>query len=132
MKDNSGYGNIPHAFFDFITFLTDALPLRSMPTFIELLNGKWSWVNIARHLMRMLTVFFPEEERFLVLDDTLLFLSSKKAPGSHIYHQHRSKENRPQYVRGQNWVWPGCGRTRFRHGINSFALKNDEKNRQQQ
>jgi hypothetical protein len=101
MKDNSGYDNIPHAFFDFITFLTDALPLRSVPTFIELLVGamltqhgfvthawlaidplrhwttyykwiecgKWSWVNIARRLMRMLTVFFPEEERFLTLDD---------------------------------------------------------------
>ena len=136
MKNNPGYGNIPHAFFDFITFLADALPVRSVPTFIELLigamltqhgfvthawlaidayrhwttyykwieYGRWSWVYLARRLARMLTVFFPEEERFLTLDDTLLFRSSKKAPGSHIYHQHGTKENRPQYVRGQNWV----------------------------
>lgn len=136
MNDNPGYGNIPHAFFDFITFLTDALPLRSVPTFIELLigamltqhgfvthawlatgtlkhwttyykwieYGQWSWVNVARRLARLITVFFHEEERFLTLDDTLLFRSSKKAPGSRIYHQHGTKENRPQYVRGQNWV----------------------------
>lgn len=136
MKDNPGYSNIPHAFFDFITFLTEALPLRSVPTFIELLvgailtqqgfvthawlaidacrhwtsyykwieYGQWSWVAVARRLARLLTTFFPEEERFMALDDTLLFRSSKKAPGSHIYHQHGTKENRPQYVRGQNWV----------------------------
>jgi hypothetical protein len=45
-----------------------------------------------------------EPHRFLALDDTLLFRSSKKAPGSHVYHQHGTKENRPQFVRGQNWV----------------------------
>ncbi len=39
MNGNPGYGNIPHAFFDFITFLSDALPLRSVPTFVELLIG---------------------------------------------------------------------------------------------
>lgn len=136
MNDTSGYRHIPHAFFEFITFLTNALPLRSVPTFLELLigamltqhgfvthawlaidacrhwtsyykwieYGKWSWVAVACRLAQLVTVYFPEPHRFLALDDTLLFRSSKKAPGSHIYHQHGTKENRPQFARGQNWV----------------------------
>jgi len=136
MYDKSGYRHIPHAFFEFITFLTNALPLRSVPTFLELLigamqtqhgfvthawlaidaylhwtsyykwieYGKWSWVALARRLAQLVTVYFPEPHRFLALDDTLLFRSSRKAPGSHIYHQHGTKENRPQFVRGQNWI----------------------------
>ncbi|WP_087463134.1 hypothetical protein [Oleiphilus messinensis] len=37
--DAKGYGNIPEILFDWITFLVKALPLRSVPTFIELLIG---------------------------------------------------------------------------------------------
>jgi len=37
--NNKGYGNIPSALFDFITFLVQVLPIRSIPTFIELLVG---------------------------------------------------------------------------------------------
>jgi hypothetical protein len=39
MNDKMGYRHIPHAFFLFITFLSFALPVRSVPTFIELLVG---------------------------------------------------------------------------------------------
>ncbi len=34
-----GYSNIPSELFYYITFLTQALPLRSVKTFIELLMG---------------------------------------------------------------------------------------------
>lgn len=37
--NNKGYGNIPSALFEYITFLARALPVRSVPTFIELLVG---------------------------------------------------------------------------------------------
>lgn len=36
---NKGYGSIPGTLFECITFLTRALPLRSVPTFLELLIG---------------------------------------------------------------------------------------------
>ncbi len=37
--DNKGYGNIPSTLFECITFLVRVLPIRSVPTFIELLIG---------------------------------------------------------------------------------------------
>ncbi|MCD6346979.1 MAG: transposase [Bacteroidales bacterium] len=98
MKDNLGYSNITHA------WLT-AGTLKHWATYYKWVeSGRWSWVNIVRRLTRLITVFFPEEERFLALDDTLFFRVSKKVPGNRIYHQYGTKENRPQYVRGQNWV----------------------------
>ncbi|ARU54650.1 IS701 family transposase [Oleiphilus messinensis] len=58
--DAKGYGNIPEILFDWITFLVKALPLRSVPTFIELLIGAmltptgfvtdaWLMVAMKRH-----------------------------------------------------------------------------------
>ena len=41
---------------------------------------------------------------FLIFDDTFIYRSSKRAPGSGIYHQHGKKSNRPQYALGQCWV----------------------------
>jgi len=37
--DNKGYGNIPSTLSECITFIVQALPIRSVPTFIELLVG---------------------------------------------------------------------------------------------
>lgn len=134
--DKSGYRHIPHALFEFITFLVQPLPIRSVPTFIELLvgamltqagfvtqawlaikplrhwtsyykwlqKGKWSWTALGAQTARFVVTFFPQALWFLILDDTLIFRSSKKAPGSGIQHQHGSKTNRPQYVLGQCWV----------------------------
>jgi len=136
MNDKMGYQHIPQAFFLFITFLTTALPLRSVPTFIELLigamltqagfvtqawlavnmhrhwtsyykwlqKGKWSWVKLGNRMARMLITFFPKQQRFLIIDDTIIYRNSKKAPGSRINHEHGTKANRPKYVRGQSWV----------------------------
>lgn len=133
---NKGYSTIPATLFECITFLTRALPIRSVPTFIELLigamltqagfvteawlaihplrswsayykwlqQGKWSWVALGIQTARMVVALFPQPVWFLIFDDTLIYRSSKKAPGSGIYHQHGNKANRPQYARGQCWV----------------------------
>jgi hypothetical protein len=37
--DTKGYGNIPQSLYNAITFLAQALPKRSVPTFLELLFG---------------------------------------------------------------------------------------------
>lgn len=134
--DHKGYRYIPRALFDAITFLAQALPKRSVPTFLELLFGamltqtgfvtdailavdtvrhwnsyykwlhfgKWSWVALSRQTARLALQMFPRRRWFLMIDDTIVFRSSKKAPGSAIHHQHGCKTNRPTYVRGQCWV----------------------------
>jgi hypothetical protein len=133
---NKGYGTIPRTLLECITFLARALPIRSVPTFIELLigamltqtgfvteawlainplrswtayykwlqQGKWSWVALGVQLARLVVTFFPQSTWFLIFDDTFIYRSSKKAPGSEIHHQHGNKTNRPQYARGQCWV----------------------------
>lgn len=133
---NKGYASIPGTLFECITFLARALPVRSVPTFIELLigamlpqtgfvtgawlainplrswsayykwlqEGKWSWVALGVQMARMVVTFFPQPVWFLIFDDTFIYRSSRKAPGSGVYHQHGNKANRPQYARGQCWV----------------------------
>lgn len=134
--DSKGCSPIPSALFDWITFFTKSLPLRSVPTFIELLvgamltqsgfvvqsgavidlgrhwttyfkwlqRGKWSWLALARQIARLVAKWFPCEACYLVIDDTLVFRSSTKAPDSQIHHQHAKKSNRPTFVQGQGWV----------------------------
>jgi hypothetical protein len=151
MMDNKGYGNIPRILFDFITFLSSALPLRSVPTFIELVigamitqagfvtqawlaispvrdwtsyykwlqRGKWSWVALGVQMTRLILKFFVQPVYYLIIDDTLIYRSSQKAPGCMIHHQHGSKPNRPRYVRGQCWVSLAFS---LRHGMKSVAI----------
>lgn len=134
--DYKGYRHIPSALFDAITFLAQAIPKRSVPTFLELLFGamltqtgfvtdaylavnsvrhwnsyykwlhfgKWSWVALGCQTARLALRMFPCRRWFLMIDDTIVFRSSKKAPGSAIHHQHGNKTNRPDFVRGQCWV----------------------------
>lgn len=134
--DYKGYRHIPSALFDAITFLAQAIPKRSVPTFLELLFGamltqtgfvtdaylavnsvrhwnsyykwlhfgKWSWVALGCQTARLALRMFPRRRWFLMIDDTIVFRSSKKAPGSAIHHQHGNKTNRPDFVRGQCWV----------------------------
>ena len=66
--------------------------------------GKWSWVALGCQTARLALHMFPRRRWFLMIDDTIVFRSSKKAPGSVIHHQRGSKTNRPTYVRGQCWV----------------------------
>ena len=133
---NKGYATIPGTLLESITFLARALPIRSVPTFIELLvgamitpagfvteawlainplrswtayykwlqQGRWSWVALGVQLARLVVTFFPQPIWYLIFDDTLIYRTSKKAPGSSIYRQHGAKTNRPKYARGQCWV----------------------------
>jgi hypothetical protein len=134
--DIAGYCRIPQALFESITFLVQALPLRSAPTFIELVigamltetgfvtqaylalpmkrnwssyykwieKGKWSWVAVGIQMAKLLVRLFPQPLWHLIIDDTLILRTSKKAPGSKIYREHSRKPNRPDFVRGQCWV----------------------------
>jgi len=134
--DTKGYGHIPKALFDAITFLAQALPKRSVPTFLELLfgamltqngfvteaflairprrhwtsyfkwlqAGRWSWVALGLQTARLALNATADSRCFVAIDDTLIVRASRKAPESRIHHQHGRKANRPDYVRGQNWV----------------------------
>src|SRR3972149_2814317 len=134
--DIAGYCRIPHTLFESITFLVQALPLRSAPTFIELVigamltetgfvtqaylalpmkrnwsgyykwikKGKWSWVAVGVQMAKLLIRLFPQPLWHLIIDDTLILRTSKKAPGSKIHREHSRKPNRPEFVRGQCWV----------------------------
>ena len=151
MMDHKGYCHIPKILFNFITFLTSALPLRSVPTFIELVvgamitqagfvteawlaispvrhwtsyykwleKGRWSWVKLGQQMTRLIVTFFLQPVCYLIIDDTLIFRSSRKAPGCTIHHQHGSKVNRPRYVRGQCWVSLAFS---LCHGTKSVAI----------
>lgn len=134
--DKKGYRHIPQALFNAITFLAQALPKRSVPTWLELLfgamltqngfvteaflaitasrhwtsyykwlqHGKWSWVALGLQTARLALKQVRGKRCYLIIDDTIVYRSSKKAPESRIHHQHGQKINRPLYVRGQNWV----------------------------
>jgi hypothetical protein len=136
MQDDKGYANTPGILCHFITFLASALPLRSVPTFIELVvgamitqagfvteawlaiapvrhwtsyykwlqQGRWSWVKLGQQMTRLVLAFFQQPVCYLIIDDTLIFRSSRKAPDVTIHHLHGTKANRPRYVRGQCWV----------------------------
>ena len=109
-----GYSTIPSTLLESITFLARVLPVRSVPTFIELLvgamltqagfvteawlainplrtwtayykwlqKGKWSWVALGVQLARWIVATFPQSTWFLIFDDSFIYRSSKKAPGS--------------------------------------------------
>lgn len=131
-----GYGNIPGELFYYITFLSRALPPRSIKTFIELLvgslltqtgfvtsaiwildmanqwssyhkwlqQGQWSYLILMRRWTRLFLKLFPDKQVYLAIDDSIVLRASKKAPMSQWHHQHGSKPNQAQYVRGQCWV----------------------------
>jgi hypothetical protein len=149
--DTKGYTNIPQSLFDSITFLSQALPKRAVPTWLELLfgamltqagfvteawlaitprrhwtsyykwlqKGRWSWVALGLQTARLALQQIPGKRCFLVIDDTLVFRCSRKAPESRIHHQHGQKDNRPVYVRGQNWVSLALS---LPHGWRSLAV----------
>lgn len=136
MQDDKGYANTPAILCHFITFLASALPLRSVPTFIELVvgamitragfvteawlaispqrhwtayykwlqQGRWSWVKLGQQMTRLVVTFFRQQVCYLIIDDTVIFRSSSKAPDSAVHHLHGTRANRPRFVRGQCWV----------------------------
>ena len=67
-------------------------------------QGKWSWLALARQFVRLCLTIIKNDVVHLAIDDTLTLRTSSKAPGSQIHHQHGSKPNLANYVRGQCWV----------------------------
>jgi len=90
-------------------FVTDAyliLDMRNHWTsyYKWLEKGKWSWLALARQFVRLILASIKNDVVHLAIDDTLTLRSSKQAPGSQIHHQHGSKPNLANFVRGQCWV----------------------------
>lgn len=90
-------------------FVTDAYlaidAVRHWNSYYKWLHfGKWSWVALGRQTVRLVLQMFPRRRWFLMIDDTIVFRSSKIAPGSAIHYEHGRKTNRPAFVRGQRWV----------------------------
>ncbi len=122
--ETKGYGNIPDTLFEAITFLAQALPKRSVPSWLELLfgamltqagfvteawlaikpkrhwtsyykwlqNGKWSWVALGLQTARLALRQGTAKRCFVVIDDTVVFRCSPKAPESRIHHRHGGKD----------------------------------------
>jgi hypothetical protein len=67
-------------------------------------QGHWSWLSLARAFVRLVLREVGGQIVYLVIDDTLVLRTSKKAPASQIHHQHGNKPNLAHYVRGQCWV----------------------------
>lgn len=67
-------------------------------------SGKWSYLALSKKLTEWFLGWSKKWEIYFVLDDTVCYRASQKAPGSLIHHQHGHKVNRPEYVLGQNWL----------------------------
>lgn len=90
-------------------FVTEAYlaisPRRHWTSYYKWLrNGKWSWVSLGLQTAQLALRQIPGKRCFVVIDDTIVFRTSIKAPESRINHQHGQKANRPYFVRGQNWI----------------------------
>jgi hypothetical protein len=131
-----GDGGLLTTLCHWITFLAQALPARSVPTFLELLigsllspsghvtdvwlsiqarghwstlykwleQGKWSWLRLTGYWVVLVHRVIKAMVVYWVLDDTLGYRLSHKAPGSQEVYNHSRKGNRPGLVRGQCWV----------------------------
>jgi len=121
---------------DWLSFLAQSLPLRAVPTFLELLcaclisptgfltqalcsfpyqrhwstyyfwleSARWSWLALARQTTRLLCSVLKRPRFNIIIDDTLVPRSSKKAPGVATRHEHSNKPNRPRFLNAQCWV----------------------------
>ncbi len=64
-------------------------------------QGVWSYLSLARQLLRLVIKAFNLKELFIIFDDTNVPRSSKKAPDVKFHHQHGKKPNRPKFIWGQ-------------------------------
>jgi hypothetical protein len=67
-------------------------------------TGQWSYLKLMRQWTRLFLQLFPDNKVYLAIDDSIVLRASKKAPMSQWHHQHASKPNQAQFVRGQCWV----------------------------
>jgi hypothetical protein len=90
-------------------FVTEAIlaiaPRRRWQAYYKWLEaGHWSWVAVSLGLCRLLVANFAPPIWYLIIDDTLVPRTSKKAPGVGTHFDHAKKPNRSQYIWGQGWV----------------------------
>jgi DDE superfamily endonuclease len=84
--------------------------------FVE--RGRLPWIRLVRGLCAILERDFREPRRFLIIDDTLIFRTSPKAPDATLRYDHVRRMNRPRYVLCQGLVTlsasivEACGRFR--------------------
>lgn len=78
-------------------------------------KGKWSHLSLARKKAGLVSQI-RTKRCYLSVDDTVVYRSSRIAPGTKIHHEHSSKSNRPRFVNGQCLVFligtffvPGLG-----------------------
>jgi len=74
-------------------------------------KAKWSWIVVAKQLIRLVTSCFPRNEWNLIVDDFVCPRASKKAPEVRFHHEHCKKPNRPRFTWGQQWVALGVSLT---------------------
>jgi len=67
-------------------------------------EGQWSYLKLMRRWTQLFLQLFPDKQIYLAIDDSIVLRHSKKAPESKFHHQHGSKTNLSQFVRGQCWV----------------------------
>ena len=90
-------------------FVTDAYLIIDMHNhwtsyYKWLQHGRWSWLALARRFTCLALKVIKTDVIHLVIDDTVVLRSSKKAPASQVHHQHGNKPNLAPFVRGQCWV----------------------------
>lgn len=74
-------------------------------------NAMWSWLKVAKQLIRLIVRCFPRLEWNLIVDDFICPRASKNAPEAKYHHEHSRKPNRPKYIWGQQWVALGLSLT---------------------
>jgi len=67
-------------------------------------EDQWSYLKLMRQWTRLFLQLFSDKKIYLAIDDPIVLRHSKKAPQSKFHHQHGSKTNLSQFVRGQCWV----------------------------
>lgn len=70
--------------------------------FVE--HAQFPWISLVRALCAIVQREFPEARRYLIIDDTLLFRSSKKAPDAAFRFDHVKRANRLRFVLCQQIV----------------------------
>src|SRR3954471_2628725 len=66
--------------------------------------ARWSWLALCAALASLLRQVFRPAVWSVIIDDTLVERSSRRAAGARIPHNHANKPNRPRFLRGQGWL----------------------------
>lgn len=64
----------------------------------------FSWIALSREWFRLASSFSAQDKLLMALDDTLVYRSSKKAPGADFHFDHAHKTNRTDFPLSQQFV----------------------------